>query len=103
MIFLFEERRAFVRTATHTVVLDRDEDYDFMCASGTGTVARLVRIWTVRFDGAAAVPTAYLGSVTLCRSMSPRAQLLGLLRRLAARDDRRRLLGLLRRFAADAA
>src|SRR5688500_8495758 len=84
MVFLFEERRAFVRPYTHTVVLDRDEDFADMVASGTGTIARLVRVWTVPSADPYVRPDAYLGSFTVCPSTPLRAQI----RKLARRLDR---------------
>jgi hypothetical protein len=114
VVFLFEERRAFVRTISHTVVRDTDPDFAELSASGTGLTPSLVRVWLADVaEGALeAVPRAYLGSVTFCPSTPLRAQLATMLRRLnaaatgadehALRTLRRRLTGLLRRFRAPA-
>lgn len=107
MIFLFEERRAFVRTSTHTTVIDTDPDYAAFAAGAPGAVASLVRVWLARAAGREVVPEAYLGALALCPRGLSRTDLARLLRRLSAvaatagepvRPLRRRLMALLRRF-----
>ena len=69
MDFHLEERRAWVRTQTHTVVWDRDPAFARFAAGRTGRsgrsgrIARFLRVWLRDADGAA---RAYLGSVCLC-------------------------------------
>jgi len=72
--FHVEERRAWVRTSTHTVVYDRDPDYPRFAKDPGGTIKRMVRIWLAeaRSDqpakGQADQPflKAYLGAVMFC-------------------------------------
>ncbi len=60
---LFEERRAWVRSRTHTVVFERDIDFDRFAADPTGHVDHVVRIWLAELNGRRAQPSAYLGAV----------------------------------------
>ena len=82
MDFHLEERRAWVRTSTHTVIFDRDPDYDYFAANPSGVVTRLVRIWTRDRSGAA--PSAYLGAVCLRPDGYCPGQVARVFRRLAA-------------------
>jgi hypothetical protein len=59
MFFLFEERRCWVRSATHTVVFERDPDYPRFARDPSGQVRTFVRIW---LTGWRAAPT-YVGGV----------------------------------------
>ncbi len=63
MHFHLEERRAWIRTSTHSVVWDRDPDFDRFAANKTGMIARLIRIW--QDDPESQQPLDYLGSVYL--------------------------------------
>jgi hypothetical protein len=66
MFFHVEERRAWVRTQTHTVVYDRDPDYCRFAKDSTGTVKRMLRIWLAEPKEDGAYLRAYLGTVTFC-------------------------------------
>ncbi|MHC4580480.1 MAG: hypothetical protein ACYS14_03430 [Planctomycetota bacterium] len=44
MFFHFEERRAWIRTRTHTVVYDHDPDFPRFSKDPSGTVKRMVRV-----------------------------------------------------------
>ncbi|MBI2923076.1 MAG: hypothetical protein HYY18_18635 [Planctomycetes bacterium] len=108
-VFLFEERRAFIRTRTHLVITNRQPGFFEFAATGDGVVARLVRVWVGRIEGRETIPSAYLGSVVLCPSSTLGPQVARLLRRASAslagrsefpRATLHRLVLLLRRFAA---
>lgn len=66
MYFHVEERRAWIRTQTHTVVYDRDPDYDRFAKDSTGAVKRMLRIWLAESKGDRPYLRAYLGTVTFC-------------------------------------
>jgi hypothetical protein len=66
MFFHIEERRAWVRTSTHTVVYDRDPDYPCFEQDPTGSVKRMLRIWLAEPRGDHPHLRAYLGTVTFC-------------------------------------
>ena len=64
MLFLMKERQAWIRTGTHTVVLDRDVDFARFSKDRSGEIARLWRLWLV--NGETDQIVAYLGSFSLC-------------------------------------
>ena len=64
--FHVEERRAWVRTSTHTVVYDRDPDYPRFEKNPDGTVKRMLRIWLAEPKEGGPYPLAYLGTVMFC-------------------------------------
>jgi hypothetical protein len=64
--FHVEERRAWIRTSTHTVVYDRDPDYPRFANNPAGSVKRMVRIWLAEYRGGQPYLRAYLGTVTFC-------------------------------------
>ncbi len=66
VFFHVEQRSAWVRTGTHTVVYDRDPDYPRFARDPTGTVRRLIRIWLAENRDGRDYPIAYLGAVTFC-------------------------------------
>ena len=66
MFFHVEERRAWIRTQTHTVVYDRDPDYSRFAKDSTGVVKRMLRIWLAEPKGNRPYLRAYLGTVTFC-------------------------------------
>ena len=66
MFFHVEERRAWIRTGTHTVVYDRDPNYGRFAEDPRGTVIRMLRIWLAEPKGDRPCLRAYLGTVTLC-------------------------------------
>lgn len=107
MYFHVEERRAWIRTQTHTVVYDRDPDYGRFAKDSTGVVKRMLRIWLAEDKCDKPYLHAYLGTVTFC-FMGPSFRELYRLFHLASRatkaagtEDkalRHRLIGLLRRY-----
>ena len=66
MFFHVERRSAWVRTQTHTVVLDRDPDYPRFAQDPTGTVRSLLRIWLAEPKAGGRCLRFYLGAVTFC-------------------------------------
>jgi hypothetical protein len=66
MFFHVERRSAWVRTQTHTVVLDRDPDYPRFARDPTGAVRSMLRIWLAEPKGDGPCLRYYLGAVTFC-------------------------------------
>ncbi len=66
MFFHVEQRTAWIRTQTHTVVYDRDPDYPRFAKDPSGTVKRMVRIWLAEPGAGQPNLLAYLGTVTFC-------------------------------------
>ena len=64
--FHVEERRAWVRTSTHTVVYDRDPDYPRFEEDPGGTVKRMLRIWLAEPKEGQSYPLVYVGTVMFC-------------------------------------
>ena len=60
------ERRAWIRTSTHTVVFDRDPDYPRFARDPGGSVKRMLRIWLAEPGDGRPNLRAYLGTVTFC-------------------------------------
>ncbi len=66
LFFHVEERRAWIRTYTHTVVYDRDPDFPRFSDDPSGTVKRMLRIWLAEPDTERPCLHAYLGTITFC-------------------------------------
>jgi hypothetical protein len=64
--FHVEQRTAWIRTSTHTVVYDRDPDYPRFVRDPAGQVKRMLRIWLAEQHGSQLCLCAYLGTVTFC-------------------------------------
>ena len=110
MFFLFEERRAFVRTATHTVIPDTDPEFERFAGRIDGRTESWVRIWIVRSSTRRVRPSAYLGTVRIVAGRVRRPTWRRVLRQVdaAAPSDVRvqlsaRLLRHLTRFAEERA
>lgn len=103
MRFFAEQRRAWVRTHTHTQILDRDPDFDRFSRDESGEVRRLYRIWFAGKDQR----KVYLGCLRLCSFA--RSDLTRLFRRVRelpgypARELSARLAGFLRGITSPAA
>jgi hypothetical protein len=97
MDFHLEERRAWVRTSTHTVILDRDPEFVRFAANPSGMVARLIRVW--ENDASGSDRSAYLGATCLGPGGYRRQDLARIYRRLANRESRGELKALLRETA----
>ncbi|MHC4726053.1 MAG: hypothetical protein ACYS17_02405 [Planctomycetota bacterium] len=107
MFFHVEERRAWIRTQTHTVVYDRDPEYDRFAKDSTGVVKRMLRIWLAESKSDRLYLLAYLGTVTFCfmgpsfREMYRLFHLTSKAAKVAGTEDkalRHRLAGLLRKY-----
>jgi hypothetical protein len=101
MELVVEERSAWLRTSTHTVVLDRDPDFGRFATNPTGRAARWIRTWVSEPGRDGPVLTAYLGGLGVCAAGVRRTDLLRILRRLsrlAPGEDRRRLRRRLRQY-----
>jgi len=66
--FHLQERRAWVRTCTHTVVQDDEPEYARFARNTDGTIQRVLRIWAAEQRQSRPFLRAYLGSITLCRT-----------------------------------
>lgn len=64
--FHVEQRTAWVRTSTHTIVYDRDPDYPRFATDPGGKVKRMLRIWLAEPGNDQPHLRAYLGTVTFC-------------------------------------
>ena len=66
MFFHVEQRSAWVRTGTHTVIYDRDPDYPRFAKDPSGSVKHMLRIWLAEQNTDRLLLRAYLGTVTFC-------------------------------------
>jgi hypothetical protein len=66
MFFHIEQRSAWIRTSTHTVVYDRDPGYIRFARNPSGKVKRMLRIWLAERNVDKPLLRAYLGTVTFC-------------------------------------
>lgn len=66
MYFHIEERRAWVRSQTHTVVIDRHPDFERLAKDPSGKVRLLLRIWLAEDRGEGWLLRDYLGTVSFC-------------------------------------
>ena len=66
IFFHVEQRRAWVRTSTHTIVYDHDPDYMRFARDPSGKVKRMLRIWLAERKAEKPLLRAYLGTVTFC-------------------------------------
>jgi hypothetical protein len=99
MNFHVEERLAWIRTNPHTVVQDRDPDFPRFREDPTGSLMRTMRVWLTDRTR----PSAYLGSVEVCRRRFARPGLYRMLRRASSLDPalRRRLVRKIRRLTLE--
>ena len=66
MFFHVEQRSAWVRTSTHTIVYDRDPDYPRFARDPSGSVKHMLRIWLAERNVERLLLRAYLGTITFC-------------------------------------
>jgi len=66
LYFHVEQRSAWVRTCTHTIVYDRDPDYPRFAQDPSGSVKHMLRIWLAERNAERPLLRAYLGTVTFC-------------------------------------
>jgi hypothetical protein len=107
MFFHVVERRAWVRTQTHTVVYDHDPEYSRFEKDSTGSIKRMLRIWLAEPKKDQPYLRAYLGTVTFCfkgpsfRELYRLFHLTSRAAKAAGTEDkvlRHRLAGLLRMY-----
>jgi hypothetical protein len=60
------ERRAWMRLASHTVVFDRDPDFARFSKDPSGSVIRIVHLWLAAAGQSLPTVRHYLGSVRRC-------------------------------------
>ncbi len=66
LYFHVEQRSAWVRTGTHTIIYDRDPDYPRFARDPSGSIKHMLRIWLAERDADRPLLRAYLGTVTFC-------------------------------------
>jgi len=66
MFFHIEQRRAWIRTGTHTIIYDHDPDYPRFARDPSGKIKRMLRIWLAERKAHGHCLRAYLGTVTFC-------------------------------------
>ena len=64
MVFHIEERRAWVRSHTHTIVFDRDPEFSRFAQDPSGKIKLMLRVWLA--DDRSGTLRDYLGTVTFC-------------------------------------
>ena len=111
MFYHIEERRAWLRSRTHTIVFDRDPEFERFVRNPNGQIKRMLRIWLAEHRGTRPYLRAYLGTVTFCAT-GPSGRDLRRLFRFASKAAaeagqpagplRQRLSALLRRYAEQA-
>ena len=95
MQVLVRQRKAWVRTGTHTVVFDHDPDFEYFRHDPTGEMKGLLRLWLVASGGR----EQYVGACRLCAGCWEWTDVMRLARRLQTivahdRKKRRELRGL---------
>jgi len=83
MEFYIKERNAWIRSCTHTMVLDTDPDFHRFVHDDTGKFLRRLRIWVVDEKKINPVFRAYLGSAVFCDSGLSIPEVYSLFRRVA--------------------
>ena len=108
MYFHIEERRAWLRSHTHTIVLDRDPAFARFARKPDGCLRRMLRVWLAENRGDHRHLRAYLGTITCCTTGPSFRELRRLLRLTSAaaanadagaRGLRRELIALLRHYS----
>jgi len=65
-IIISNERRVWMRLASHTVVFDRDPDFLRFCKDPSGSVIRMVHLWLAEPARESPAIRHYIGSVRRC-------------------------------------
>lgn len=81
MDVLLAQRKAWVRTGTHTVVFDHDPEFARFQNDTTGELKGLLRLWLVLNEDSDDAQPRYLGACRLCAGQMEWSDLLRLLRR----------------------
>ena len=64
MFFHVEQRSAWIRTRTHTIVFDRDPDFERFARDPTGVVQHILRFWLAEQKTSRPDLHAYLGALS---------------------------------------
>jgi hypothetical protein len=105
MYFHIEERRAWIRTQSHTVVFDRDPEYARFVQDPRGIIRRIVRVWVAEPAQGFAHKRAYLGALLLWANRTSISEVNRMFRKASAcasssgespKELRRQLMGTLR-------
>ncbi len=64
MYFHVEQRSAWIRTRTHTIVLDRDPDFERFSRDPSGAVQHILRFWLAEQKTSRPHLHAYLGALS---------------------------------------
>jgi hypothetical protein len=62
-IFVTDERRAWMRMGDHTVVFDREPEFERFLADHEGTVLHILRIWVANVEPDSLTVRHYVGSI----------------------------------------
>ena len=81
ILFHIEERRAWLRASTHTIVFDHDPSFSRFSRDQTGHMGKLLRIWIDDSAGGNRNLKAYLGAVSFCDSRFTIFELIRVFRR----------------------
>lgn len=84
MYFHIEERRAWIRTQSHTVVFDRDPEFARFVQDPGGFIQRIVRVWAAEPSQDIPYKRAYLGALVLLANRACLSELNRLLRQADA-------------------
>jgi hypothetical protein len=85
-VIISNERRAWMRLASHTVVFDREPDYLRLSKDPSGSVVRILHLWLAEPPPELPAARHYLGSVRRCDcgGWVSRRQVMQLFRRATA-------------------
>jgi hypothetical protein len=86
MQLYIEENRGWLRSHTHTLVLESDPDFGAFAQDHDGSIVRWLRIW-MQYPGCPA-DRSYVGCVGLCPQLPSRRELMAVFRRMRASADR---------------
>jgi len=87
MFIHVDERRAWVRLATHTVVFEGDPEYEAFSRDPSGEVKRRLRFWLAEGTRERPHLRAYLGSIVASGDGPLLSEVLRLLRRVTDSSD----------------
>lgn len=107
MYFHIEERQAWIRTQTHTVVFDRDPEFARFVQDPAGYIQRIVRVWAAEPGQAHPYKREYLGALILLANQASLSELSRMFRKVSGyatcsgespKDLRRGLTETLRKY-----
>ena len=105
MYFHIEERQAWIRTQSHTVVFDRDPEFARFVQDPSGYIKRLVRVWVAEPGPVHHYKRAYLGALIVLANQASLSELSRMFRKASGyatcsgespKDLRRQLIETLR-------